>query len=214
MQTATRPVNHAPIGRAALAIERHLGRHFPSLAADIAQEAWVVGLEMAPRYDPAFGPPEPYFYRGMLLHTAAIVHKWISATSISRAIAKAGGAGSLQRRVEVSDANLVSNFPDAVALLEAAEDAAELARRLSSLRVTWRREVERATRGLPRHVRAAGDLAIGVDGPPLRPKKVALQLGVWREDAERAVSKYNKRISGTPAARMSREVRALEAALS
>jgi len=204
-------IDHAPIGRAALAVTRHLAPHFPSHREDILQASWVTGLEMAANYRPSEGPPEPYFYGGMLKATSTLVHKWLSTTSISRAVARAGLAGRLQVCVPAENSGGMAPSPEDAAIK--AEALREARDRAAAARVRWRREVERAARHLPSKIRAVGFMAAGLDGPRMTVPEIVRETGLWREEVLAAMTRFRRALAKTRAAELREAVEAAEAVL-
>jgi len=204
-------IDHAPIGRAALAVTRHLARDFPAHRDDILQASWMTGLEMAANYRPSAGPPEPYFYAGMLNATSTLVHRWLSATSISRAVARAGLAGRLQVRVPVEKSDGLAPSPEDAAIK--AEELREARARAAAARVRWRREVERAARRLPPQVREVGFLAIGLEGSRMTVPQIVRETGLWREEVQAAATRFRRALAKTRAAELREAVEAAEAVL-
>jgi len=191
-------VDHAPIERAAQAVTRHLGQHFPPhMRDDILQESLLVGLEMANYYKPSRGRAEPYYYRGMVTAVGALVHKWLSATSISRAVAKAGLAGRLQIRVPAEKVIFPVESPEDAAL--EVEGLPEARLKAAAARVRWRREVERALRRLPNDARQVGALMVGLEGPAMDTTEIVKATGLWRDQVQRAALRVRHALSSSRA---------------
>ena len=187
----------AEIGRQIVPVERYFAGKFDRFAEDARQQAWLVCLENAHRYDPTIPGAHIFFERVAFLEVAQQVNRWISALSLSRQASRTGVGRKFVHGADLDADGMAGPFstPEAEAM------RADLDSELTRLRVRWQRVVSVATRRLPARVRAAGDSVYGMEGSPMAVYDAAVSSGRWRDDVEADARRFTRALKKHPEAR-------------